>query len=170
MAYNIEHVKVLLEKYWAAESTLDEEQLLRDYFQQNTIDPNLEKYRAMFGYFVVQQSVAMKGNVASNARSIPKVVELKTKKQKGIWLKIAAAALLLLSSYAVYNKVTTKPEKAFVWVDTYDTEEEALEKTKEVLLLVSRKMKKGTDKAAQSLQKAQVATGVVNLSGHTQED
>jgi hypothetical protein len=161
MDYNTENVKALLEKYWAAESSLEEEQLLRDYFRQDTIDPGLEKYRTMFGFFVAQQSVAMKGNLTPDTGASAKVVELKTKNHSGIWLKIAASVLLILSSYAVYNKVNTKPEKVFVWVDTYESEEEALEKTKEVLLLVSRKMKKGTDTAAKSLLKAQVATEMV---------
>ena len=47
MDYNTENVKALLEKYWAAESSHEEEQLLRNYFQQDTIDPSLEKYRTM---------------------------------------------------------------------------------------------------------------------------
>ncbi|MFT5802680.1 MAG: hypothetical protein ACI956_002501, partial [Nonlabens sp.] len=45
MDYN---VKSLLEKYWKGESTLEEEEELRDYFKQETIAAELEQYRSLF--------------------------------------------------------------------------------------------------------------------------
>jgi len=161
MDYNI---KTLLEKYWEGQSSLEEEKILRDYFQQEDIVPEFEQYRGLFNYFTVQKTIAMSKEIA------PKNLNKKTahrlaKKRRLPLLKVAAAAVLLVGLFSIYNifynNKNTIQQKAIVWEDTYDNEEDALRKAKEVLLLVSRKMKKGTDKAALSLDKVELATGVV---------
>lgn len=49
----MEKMKViaLLEKYWQAETTLEEEKTLAGYFRGESVDPELEGYREMFVYF-----------------------------------------------------------------------------------------------------------------------
>ncbi|MFT6709190.1 MAG: hypothetical protein ACJATF_004054 [Flavobacteriales bacterium] len=153
MDYN---VKSLLEKYWKGESTLEEEEELRDYFKQETIAAELEQYRSLFNYFGNQQSVSMNGGIKTQVAE-EKLPERKTASMRSLFWKVAAAVVLLIGSYSVYNNVSTIQPKALVWEDTYETEEEALAKVKEVLLMVSRKMKKGTDKAAISLGKIDLA-------------
>ena len=44
-------IKALLEKYWSADSTVEEEQLLAAYFRQPVIAPELEPYRDLFAWF-----------------------------------------------------------------------------------------------------------------------
>ena len=44
-------IKNLLEKYWQAETTVEEEQTLAAYFQGTNIDPGLQPYRDLFAYF-----------------------------------------------------------------------------------------------------------------------
>jgi hypothetical protein len=41
-------IRALLEKYWDAETTLEEEQRLADYFRRPEIDPSLEEFRSLF--------------------------------------------------------------------------------------------------------------------------
>lgn len=41
-------IKALLEKYWQAETTLEEEQRLAGYFRRPEIDPSLEEFRSLF--------------------------------------------------------------------------------------------------------------------------
>ena len=43
-------IKALLDKYWQAETTLEEEQQLAVYFRQPETDPAFESYRAMFAW------------------------------------------------------------------------------------------------------------------------
>ena len=43
-------IKALLDKYWQAETTLEEEQQLAAYFRQPDTDPAFESYRAMFAW------------------------------------------------------------------------------------------------------------------------
>jgi hypothetical protein len=45
-----DEIKILLEKYWQAETTLEEEQRLADYFRQAETGPDLEVMRALFGW------------------------------------------------------------------------------------------------------------------------
>lgn len=41
----------LLDKYWQAETTLEEEKALADYFRGPSIDPELASFRELFAYF-----------------------------------------------------------------------------------------------------------------------
>ena len=41
----------LLDKYWQAETTLEEEKALADYFRGTSIDPELASFRELFAYF-----------------------------------------------------------------------------------------------------------------------
>jgi hypothetical protein len=44
-------VIALLDKYWQAETSLEEEKALADYFRSPLVDPELEPYREVFAYF-----------------------------------------------------------------------------------------------------------------------
>ena len=44
------YIEQLLERYWAAETTLEEEGILRAFFSQKEIPTELEQYRALFAY------------------------------------------------------------------------------------------------------------------------
>lgn len=47
---NTEKIKELLEKYFEGETSLEEEQLLRDYFQNQEVPDELKSYRDQFAY------------------------------------------------------------------------------------------------------------------------
>lgn len=158
MDYN---VKTILEKYWNGESTLEEERILRDYFQQETIDPTLEKYRGLFNFYTTQKSVEMTKGIETESLVEKKIEAEKPKTKIRFLIRMAAAVAIFVGLFAFYNNLNTNQQKTIVWEDTYETEEEALAKAKEVLLLVSRKMNKGTDKVAHSLGKVEVATKMV---------
>jgi hypothetical protein len=44
-------ITALLEKYWSAETSVEEEKLLAAYFRQTTIAPDLEPYRQLFAWW-----------------------------------------------------------------------------------------------------------------------
>ena len=44
------YINQLLERYWAAETTLEEEEILRTFFSQADIPAELETYRPLFVY------------------------------------------------------------------------------------------------------------------------
>ena len=44
------YIEQLLERYWAAETSLEEEDILRAFFSQKEIPAELEQYRTLFVY------------------------------------------------------------------------------------------------------------------------
>lgn len=82
-------IEKLVEKYENAETTLKEENILRDYFLSDNVAPHLEEYQMMFTYFQ-----------ASKAETYDKTLEFKTEKKRNYkWLSIAASVAVLFSVY-----------------------------------------------------------------------
>jgi hypothetical protein len=97
----LNNIEKLLEKYENGETSLKEEQQLKNYFSQETVAPHLEMYKPMFAYFLVNQQ-----------EQFTKDVPLKTKKAFSCkWISVAAVAVLMLGIYftrsndlGTYNK------------------------------------------------------------------
>jgi hypothetical protein len=56
------YIEQLLERYWAAETSLEEEDILRAFFSQKEIPAELEQYRALFVYEVTEKESQMLGD------------------------------------------------------------------------------------------------------------
>ena len=120
----LNNIEELLKKYDNGETSLLEEQQLKDYFSQETVEPHLEKYKPMFAYFLVNQQ-----------EQFTKDVPLKPKKTNLYkWISVAAVAVLMLGVYfSKTNDDFTKSEQ-----------ELAYQQVKTSLELVSRNFNKGT--------------------------
>ncbi len=82
-------IEKLVAKYENAETSLKEENILREYFLSDNVAPHLEEYRMMFTYFQASQS-----------ETYDKTLEFKTEKRRNYrWLSIAASVTLLFSLY-----------------------------------------------------------------------
>lgn len=112
----------LLVKYLDAETTLKEEALLQDYFQNSNVAPHLEEYRALFGYFA-----------ESKTERYTKAIQLNTQKKNWKWLSVAASVVLLFSVYTGYENNQDRKEARV-----------AFENTKNAFQLLSKNMNKGT--------------------------
>lgn len=44
------YIEQLLERYWRCETTLEEEQILRAFFQQSNIPASMQRYQPIFAY------------------------------------------------------------------------------------------------------------------------
>jgi hypothetical protein len=85
------NIEKLLEKYLNAETSLQEEATLKNYFTEGTIAPHLQEYKSMFTYFTL-----------SKEETYTKTIELDPKKSKRSnlkWLSVAASLALLVSVY-----------------------------------------------------------------------
>ncbi|WP_442266714.1 hypothetical protein ACSIGC_03180 [Tenacibaculum sp. ZS6-P6] len=137
------NIEKLLEKYLNAETTLQEETVLRNYFtKRDEIPAHLEEYGMLFGYFK-----------QSRNETFTKTIELKPEKQKRKnfkWLSVAASIALLVSVYTGYDIVEKRKtemqiaevKKALKMV-SYN-----LNKGNEALYSVSNNYKKGTEAIA----------------------
>lgn len=128
----------LLEKYWACETSLEEEQMLRDHFRKVRSMDETPDAAALFAYFELQRSrevndMAFDHRMADmakpKARAFNRIVHRS--------LRIAAGiAVLVTAVWFVRSEIrqNTPPEI----VDTYSDPELAFEETKRALLIISR--------------------------------
>ena len=97
------NIEKLLEKYLNAETTISEENQLKNYFANDQVAPHLQEYQALFGYFS-----------ASKKERFTKPIRLKTQKMNWKWLSVAASVVLLVSVYTGYqNNQKRQAEMAY---------------------------------------------------------
>ena len=129
-------IEDILEKYFQGETTIAEENQLKEYFSSPDVAQHLEQYKPMFGYFsqVKEQK---------STQTIP----LKTKKRKVAWLSIAASAVVLLGigTYFYTSEKNATPVTAQSELGTYDDPEEALAATQKALALLSNNVNVGIE-------------------------
>ena len=119
------NIEKLVQKYLEAETSLQEETTLRDYFASNNVAPHLAQYSMLFNYFN-----------ASKDETFTKTIQLEPKKSKRRnfkWLSVAASVALLFSMYVGNNYYQEqKARKQYAQVA-------------ETLKLISSKMQKGNE-------------------------
>jgi len=120
-----QRIEILINKYLDAETSLKEESILRDYFNNNNVESHLQVYKHMFVYFNEAKLEA-----SSETFIIP------TKKRNMGWMKIAASFILIIG---LYTGVDYKQQ--------YDTNL-AIVETQSAFKLLSDNMNRGTSAIA----------------------
>ena len=136
-------MEALLEKYFEGETSITEENELKNYFSSSNVAPHLEQYKPLFGYFA-----------EAKKENLEKIVPLVSKKQKVAWLSIAASVAVMLGvgTYIYFNtdKVNENRE-----LGTYNDPKEAFEATQKALAMLSNHVNVGVE-GVQYLQVYQV--------------
>ncbi|WP_100612661.1 hypothetical protein [Confluentibacter lentus] len=122
----LNNIEKLLEKYENGETSLKEEQQLKNYFSQETVAPHLEIYKPMFAYFLVNQQEQFTKHVPLNTK---KVFNYK-------WISVAAVAVLMLG---IYLKSTINND-----LGTIQDPELAFNEVSKSLEMISKTFNKGT--------------------------
>ena len=126
----LNNIESLLEKYENGETTLKEEQVLKNYFSSDTVAPHLEMYKPMFAYFKVNQQ-----------EQFTKDVSLKTKRTFNYkWISVAAVAVLMLGFYFESPITSSYEEYAY---GTFNEPEQALSELSNSLAMISGHFNKG---------------------------
>ena len=84
-------IEKLVDKYLNAETTMQEETILKNYFTGDFVAPHLQEYKAMFTYFANTKD-----------EKFTKTIQLEPKKSKKInfkWLSVAASITLLFTVF-----------------------------------------------------------------------
>lgn len=55
------YIEQLLDRYWQCETSLEEEQILRTFFQQNDIPAEMSQYQPLFAYFNEEKQTEVLG-------------------------------------------------------------------------------------------------------------
>jgi hypothetical protein len=158
---DIQQIKILLGKFEKAETSLDEEKVLHEYFWQHTDVPaELEAYRAYFQYCEsegrkVHENAALKNRLEALFDKHPSVLKLLPSNRK-IYRWVAAAAMVILTGTLVLilNR-NQKPD-----LGTYSDPEMAYLEAKRTMLYVSQTLNYGT-KELSNISK--INSGVENL-------
>lgn len=133
-------IKDLAEKFWAAESTQDEESVLKQLAEQD--DPNLSNTDTMyFKWLSAQQELKSQRPFVKPLSAEPKVIALKS---RVFWPWAVAASVILALGVFWYNEKSLVLPKESMMADTYESPEEAWEATLQALALVNSKLQKGT--------------------------
>jgi len=121
----LDRIEGLLEKYFEAQTTESEEQVLRDYFTGESVAEHLEQYSTMFSYFS-----------SAKQERFTKQVPLKTKKVYYRWISVAAVVVLAFGIY-FGNQYQERREAEYAYLET-----------KKALSLLAENLDRGTKKVA----------------------
>jgi hypothetical protein len=143
-------IAILLERYWNCASTVEEEQELKAYFEQEEIADEFKEVASLFSYYNKQSNLKLadKGfderildKVSINRE--PKIRKLETNFQN--YMKVAAVVVIVITGSLVFRMGIWQGEKPpLVMVeDTFTTPEEAYAETKKAFELIASKMNKG---------------------------
>lgn len=126
-------IEILLEKYFQGETSIAEENELRNYFSSQDVAQHLEQYKPMFGYFSLPKEQMLKQEIS-----------LQSKKHYVAWLSIAASVVVLLGigTYFFYNYDNANEKQD---LGTYDNPEVALRETQKALALLSNHVNVGIE-------------------------
>ena len=81
------NIEKLVEKYKNADTTLEEEMILSNYFTRGSVAPHLQEYVSVFTYFEIIKNETFKKNIQ---------LEPKNSKKKGIKSMFVAASLMIV--------------------------------------------------------------------------
>ena len=148
--------KQLTEKYWAGETTLEEEKALKKYWleQKNGSEPPTLLH--LFQYYEKEKNRQYSRSIE---QVIPSNKEAKITPLRHSWWRIAAAILLILAvgiGINHYLQPTDNQRLSSYWATKEIKDpKEAYRKTRAALLLVSSKLNKGTEAAIEKVAKVQ---------------
>jgi hypothetical protein len=130
----------LLQQYWSGETTLEEEHLLKEYFQHGDVPDELSEVAAMFRYFEQTKKNAL-NDVTFDRTLIDKV---SGKPKQGIMrnlvfnsMRIAAGVVVVVAATWFIRKEIRQSTPQEV-VDTYDDPKLAFEETKKALMMIGK--------------------------------
>ncbi len=145
-------IKKLVNKYFEGETSIDEESIIKEYFNQANVSEELRQYKSLFNAFSRESKVEYSKTLRLPNESESFVAKHKNKgKVISMWLKVASAAMFVgvIGYFLVksdLNTVETQSAslsgKAAKYIEP-ETPEEALQMTIQALAMVSRKYKKG---------------------------
>jgi len=149
----VNEVYILMERYFDGNTTLEEEQKLRNFFSDTAIDlpEDLMVYKALFKREVEKEIPVLDSAFTENTwNKINKKTPQSDQKTKVIplnafrWILAVAASFILM--FSVYQWYSQKQYEQFIAVHNQKemTQEEAFLATKQALAFVSKKLNEGS--------------------------
>ena len=150
----------LLEKYWDAETSLEDEKQLKELIKAEQDSEELEEVKALFDHFESESEQELDESFDDSILQMiteekeTKVVSLQDYFKR--YASIAAAVVLIfVSGYMVMEQ-----QNQYTSEDTFDTPEEAYAELKKQLLMVSNYMNKGNETINELASLGKAGTGL----------
>ena len=154
-------IEQLIEKYWSCETTLEEEALLKEYFNGDNIPEGLGESGLLFQYFS-EEKKKHADHILSDQEILDEVLNLEDKTKVkaaksteekeahylpwiGTLTKIAAVLVvgLLVTFYVYREQVKEDTLATLLETDTYEDTQKAYEETMKALNLISKHLNTG---------------------------
>jgi hypothetical protein len=138
----LDRIEILLEKYFEAETSIVEEQELKNYFTSSDVAPLLEQYKPLFAYEVQAKQEQFSFAPIGFQPRVPATIPLNTIKRKSaFWFSVAASVIILLSiGLYTFNHYNQQKSKDY---GTYSDPEIAFRETQKALTMISESVNKG---------------------------
>lgn len=145
---NIKEIEELLEKYYEGETTLAEEQILKDFFLSGNVPLELAVHKSQFLYFAEAfrdelSDLELGEKVFTESSNIP-VIPMHSGRNRFYYISgIAATILLLIGLLFIFREdIYKRNNKA----NPNISPELAFAQTQTILIVVSENLNKGLDK------------------------
>jgi hypothetical protein len=137
----------LLERYWSCETSLEDEQLLKEYFQSGAVADKHQEVAPLFRYFGESKKKSL--NDSSFDGRVMKNIQPKQGKTIRLFynaMRIAAGvSVLCVAIWFMRTELrSSTPQEV---VDTHTDPQLAFEETKKALMIISRSFGKAEEEA-----------------------
>jgi hypothetical protein len=148
MLMDLDKIDSLLQKYWNAETSLEEEQQLREFFAREPVPENLKETASLFRYFEQQKRLGV-DDLAFD-RELKKKLKPAGKVINFSFVQIAriAAGLLVVVAATFFIREEIKKAYPDEPEDTYSDPKVAFEETKKALMMISKSFNKAQKEAS----------------------
>jgi hypothetical protein len=147
---DFKQIEQLLEKYWNAETSLEEEQELHRFFQGADVPESLKETAALFRYFEEEKSRSLNENF--DAAVTKQIKQRQGGKMVSMtnWFQIsrvaAGVAVIVAAVYMIGHEVRKSSPNEIT--DTESDPKLAFEETKKALLMISKNFGKAQQEAS----------------------
>ena len=142
-------LETLLTRYWNCVSTRKEEEELRRYFSEHSLEvPNeLKDVGELFKYYESERGKTLDSSFETELRSKLSTRKPKMKVRRIYNLIKVAAAVTVVGVASYFFRQSLQPENRPELLGTYEDPEQAFEETKKAFALIASKLGKGTKHA-----------------------
>jgi len=145
---SIAEIRKLLDRFYTGETTLEEEQILQDYFSSTSIPEELMPDRDLFRSLGTNDSVAVPEGLNQKILDVIDQQEKKVVRTRRISVfslsGLAAGLLVVIALYMGYFRADRPGMIAHQMTDTYENPQDAYEEARRTLAYVSAKLNTGT--------------------------
>ena len=129
------NIKILIDKYFDGNTTIDEENQLKIYFSNENVAVDLKQYQPIFQYFSTQEKVFFERNITLKSNTKP------------VWYLSIAASIVLLIGLGTYFKMNNNTASNND-LGSYNSPEVAFKETQKALQMLSSNVNIGVNSVA----------------------